>query len=198
MGKKWADLTEEERQRKRDFNRRYYENNRAKYKAQAKAWRAANPERARGISYASEKRHRARRIIYSTRLRARKQGVPYTITKQDIEKHLAPMTCAVTGVQLGWDLGPFTPSIDRIIPEHGYTPENIRIVCFAYNCFKNAWTDAECRFIARALVERAAPHGPNSGPGQTDPLKVQEPEQPAHHQEDWVQMFLPGLGPEER
>lgn len=46
----------------------------------------------------------------------------------------------------------FSPSIDRIVPDRGYVPGNIRFVLHAVNSMKNDGTDADMVMIARAIV----------------------------------------------
>lgn len=66
-------------------------------------------------------------------------------------------TCPLTGLKLDWAAqrsraapGPLAPSIDRIEPSQGYTPENTRIVSHFANIAKSVWTDTEFRLLVLA------------------------------------------------
>ena len=45
---------------------------------------------------------------------------------------------------------PFSPCIDRIVPELGYTPENCRIVCCIFNTCKFHWADEDVKTFVTA------------------------------------------------
>lgn len=67
--------------------------------------------------------------------RARKAGVPFSLTEDDI---LIPTYCPVFGCKLERKLGskgpgPTSPSLDRIIPDLGYVPGNIVVVSYRAN-----------------------------------------------------------------
>lgn len=69
--------------------------------------------------------------------RASKRGLPFTISKSDIK---VPQLCPVLGVALcrskrGFDQN--AASIDRIVPELGYTKENIQVISMRANTMKN-------------------------------------------------------------
>jgi len=68
--------------------------------------------------------------------------------------------CALSGIEfrrnVGMGPGPFSPSIDRIQPELGYTKGNCRFILHAINAMKGSGSDEEMLLIARALVSRAA------------------------------------------
>lgn len=46
----------------------------------------------------------------------------------------------------------FSPSIDRIVPALGYTPENCRFILWAVNAFKHDGTDDDMYRVAEALI----------------------------------------------
>jgi len=46
---------------------------------------------------------------------------------------------------------PHQPSLDRIIPELGYTKGNVQLVCLMYNLCKNIWSDEEVKQFAKAI-----------------------------------------------
>jgi hypothetical protein len=64
--------------------------------------------------------------------------------------------CALSDIEfrrnVGMGPGPFSPSIDRIRPELGYTKGNCRFILHAINAMKGSGSDEEMLQIARALV----------------------------------------------
>ncbi len=63
--------------------------------------------------------------------------------------------CAVSGLAFKKDRprrAPFAPSIDRIDPKKGYTPENCQLVAYIVNCAKNQFTVDEFVTMCRAVV----------------------------------------------
>lgn len=89
-------------------------------------------------------------MFYDARKRAIARGLPFTITPEDIR---IPSECPVLGITLTWD-GPrdTRPSLDRVKPEAGYTPENIQVISFRANRIKSDATAAELRAVL-AYVE---------------------------------------------
>ena len=92
-------------------------------------------------------------MFYSARARAQRRGLPCSISPLDI---YIPECCPVLGVKLavgigrGRGVGPAnnSPTLDRIDPELGYVPENVRVISWRANRLKNDGTAAEHRRIA--------------------------------------------------
>lgn len=75
-------------------------------------------------------------MFYAARSRARKKGVPFSITPDDI---VIPETCPVFGtpIQLGCGRHHANgPALDRLIPELGYVPGNVEVISFRANFIK--------------------------------------------------------------
>lgn len=91
---------------------------------------ASNPDRPLWIMW------------HAARARARKEGVAFTISPDDI---FIPAHCPVCDVKLARSPGkqgggPTSPSLDRVVPEHGYQRENAWVICFGCNARKrNHW-----------------------------------------------------------
>jgi hypothetical protein len=97
------------------------------YAEYGRMWRLKDPtlEKERQC----RKKYRASRVefnmFYCARKRARKLGIPFTIVPDDI--HI-PTHCPVLGIKLERGIGkvePWSPSLDRLVPEMGYVPGNI-------------------------------------------------------------------------
>jgi len=91
---------------------------------------------------------------------AGKRLIPFDITPADI-LHLMKETdfrCAVSGIPLAKRVmpdgsrDPWAPSIDRIQSCHGYTFDNIRVVCLAANYAMNQWGADVLLRLARGVI----------------------------------------------
>ena len=96
--------------------------------------------------------YRARRAEYimwvAARYRAKKSGVACDLAIEDI---VFPEFCPVLGIKLErgskkWADG--SPSLDRIVPELGYTKGNVRIISWRANNLKRDGTAEEFERIA--------------------------------------------------
>lgn len=89
---------------------------------------------------------------YNARLRAKKKGLPFNITPDDI---VIPETCPVFGFRLeaGKGKGPTdtSPSIDRINPSLGYVRGNIQIISHKANKIKSSYTSEDILKVATYL-----------------------------------------------
>lgn len=95
--------------------------------------------------------------VHAARTRAREDGVEHTITQEWsklIWMEAKSLGCLISGLPfIPCERGPFSPSIDRIVPENGYTPENCRIILNGINGLKHTGTDEDVFTIAYAIVE---------------------------------------------
>ncbi|RZD49570.1 MAG: hypothetical protein CXT65_05205 [Methanobacteriota archaeon] len=77
-----------------------------------------------------------------------------------VKKRIQLGTCEASGVPFdlqskSGQLSPRTPTIDRIIPELGYTKENCRIICMALNTLFGTWGEgAAIEIILPYLTKR--------------------------------------------
>ncbi len=74
------------------------------------------------------------RMIERARYKHRNKATPFGLTIGLLREIAGRCKghCEVTGHALE-DSGPFRPSLDRIVPELGYVPGNVRIVCLITN-----------------------------------------------------------------
>ena len=89
-------------------------------------------------------------MFYDARKRAQKHGLPFTIEPSDIR---VSQFCPVLGIPMDGSDRNHVPSLDRIIPELGYTPQNICVISFRANRMKGDSSVDELRRII-AYVER--------------------------------------------
>lgn len=103
-------------------------------RALARDWYAANP---------------ARSMLASARKRAKKQGLPFDITIEDIK---IPPYCPALGIPLvpAASRGaptPNSPSLDRIKPELGYVKGNVIVVSLRANQIKSNASLEEIKMV---------------------------------------------------
>ena len=83
--------------------------------------------------------------------KCREQGIPFDITADDLMP--APLKCPVFGFKLDWYKdgrggADDSPSIDRLIPEEGYVPGNVKLISLKANRIKNDSDLSELRMVA--------------------------------------------------
>ena len=77
-------------------------------------------------------------IFWGAKSRAKKKNIPFSITFDWLKEQFIKQNglCCLTGIKL--ECGekgktPFSPSLDQIVPNSGYTTNNCRLVCTAIN-----------------------------------------------------------------
>lgn len=99
---------------------------------------------------------RALALVRYARMRAKRNGDACTITYEHVLPALERGTCDVTGLPFEMNAPrqmADSPSIDRIDPDKGYTPQNIQVVLWAYNSMRGNWGDAKLRQIIKAMPD---------------------------------------------
>lgn len=91
--------------------------------------------------------------------RAEKFNIPFELDREFIKAKLDKGICEVSGLEFEakfsdvYKVHPYTPSLDRIDPDKGYTKDNTRMVCFIVNRAKSDWTDEILFTMAKGIVE---------------------------------------------
>lgn len=116
-----------------------------------------NRERKLTSKWYAEHKHqwhtRAIFMVAAIKQRAIRKGIPYSLSWQWLEEQVEK-GCAFTGMPFELISGsPWYPSVDRINPLKGYTPENCRVVVSMYNYMRNRWSDMACVKLAVRIVE---------------------------------------------
>lgn len=102
---------------------------------------------------------RAKTLFKSANRRAGKFNEPISVDVDFIQEKLEFGFCEVTGIKFDfsphseYDKNPYSPSIDRIDSNKGYTKENTQIVIWQYNLMKGEITKEELLVICKILVE---------------------------------------------
>ena len=136
----------------REYHRKRYEANPEKNRERARKWREANPEKSRERSRKWGKANPEKRFLIHAKNRARKKGVPFSLTPQDIT---IPARCPVFGTKLlqgKGKVGPNSPTLDRIEPSLGYVKGNIVVMSQRANSIKNNASPEELAKVSRFLT----------------------------------------------
>lgn len=109
-----------------------------------RAWQALHPK-PRKLRKPARIWTTEEKLWRSAKLRAEKKGVPFTITPADIK---IPDVCPALGLRLQSKVGrggalDCSPSLDRLVPSLGYTPENIRVISYLANAIKYTASSTE-------------------------------------------------------
>lgn len=97
----------------------------------------------------------ASRLLALTKYRARKRGIPFDLTSEDVA---IPAFCPVLGLPLfrnsgGRAQGPNSPTVDRISPSLGYVQGNVRVISSRANAIKSDSTPEELLRVAAYMQE---------------------------------------------
>lgn len=90
----------------------------------------------------------ARSLWRSARRRAREKGLPFNISPHDV---IVPQYCPVLGIELVMGTGvshDASPTLDKIVPDKGYTKGNVVVVSNRANRIKSDATVDELRRLA--------------------------------------------------
>lgn len=160
-------MEEEDKIKKRAYQKKYRDNNKEKIYLQNKEWRERNIEREKlraaeyrannreTIAVLNRKHYEAcpeSRILSNIKMRCRKNGIPFDLVIDDIRP---PSHCPVLGIELrrnhkGSKVGPSSnsPAVDRIEPTKGYVRGNVLVVSHLANCIKQNATPDQIRKVA--------------------------------------------------
>lgn len=110
--------------------------------------------------YKQDNGYRARTILWAKEKYCNERGLPYDLDVPWMVEKLEEGRCEVTGLPFDTERGDqyknnYTPSLDRLRADKGYTKDNVRLVLWMYNAAKAEGTDADVLNMAFALVRRA-------------------------------------------
>jgi hypothetical protein len=98
-----------------------------------------------------KKDDRRYKMFHNAQHRAKRKGIPFTITIDDI---IIPETCPLLGILLvstNDKRDPRNPSLDQIVPGKGYTPDNIQVISYRANVLKWDATLQELELLVENL-----------------------------------------------
>lgn len=117
-----------------EAQRNYYKENREKLTEQRRQWGARNPEKS---------------LLILAKARAKKANLDFNIDVSDIT---IPQFCPVLGMELKRSEGQVaqnSPTVDRIIPELGYTKGNVQVISYLANRMKTDATEEQLLNFAK-------------------------------------------------
>jgi len=127
--------------------KRYRERNAEKVRAALYTYRERNPKKIAEIKRRSMWKHPERRLLQLARERAKKQGLPFLLTINDIT---IPDVCPALGIPIGITpvrMSDNSPTLDRIDNTLGYVPGNVRVISWRANRVKSNATLADLRLL---------------------------------------------------
>jgi len=122
--------------------------NRKEWETRVKAETGVAPRNARAKKHFE--RNPADSLLATAKRRARRKGMDFNITREDIP---IPEFCPILGVKLTFTktpnaINPSAPSIDRVDSKKGYIKGNVQIVSHRANILKRDLSLEECEAIA--------------------------------------------------
>jgi len=157
---------------------KWYHKNKAKVDARAKItapqWRANNPEKAKAIRQRAEEKLRKDperlkadkerrrqyrktnpklKLLNDAKYRARKQGLDFTLTLENLPSDEGYCPILGTPFERGGAArrAGVSPTLDRIDNLKGYTPDNVWFISHRANLLKGSGTADEHEAIAKAM-----------------------------------------------
>lgn len=104
------------------------------------------------------KKFKLKKLFYYSKARSKEKKLEHTITYEWLVNECHNNICAATGRTFDYDpnyyRNPYGPSIDRSDISKGYTPENCRLVIWAYNCGKAHYTDKDLYKMCKAFIKK--------------------------------------------
>lgn len=114
-----------------------YQSDPERFKEETRIWQLNNPEKVKKYKADYKARNPLRSLLHAAKKRAAQYNVPYDLVFEDI---IVPAECPILGIALQHNkgkVGDNSPSVDRIIPELGYTKTNIRVISYKANRYKS-------------------------------------------------------------
>jgi hypothetical protein len=110
-----------------------------------KSYYAKNKEELKAVQKQKYRKDPLRYLIYAAKDRAKKLGIQFDLKYEDV---VMPDVCPIFGTP--FEVGNKTTgaSLDRIIPELGYTRGNVAVISFRANRIKNNATADELERVA--------------------------------------------------
>lgn len=102
----------------------------------------------------SDLHRRANIIKTACAKRSRQNNFEFDLTTEWIKRGIKE-GCELTGTIFNMEdtKSPFSPSVDRIDSNKGYTQENCRVIVLIANLAKNNWNDEALYILAERLLE---------------------------------------------
>lgn len=142
----------------RDYAKQYKQKNQERIAQLNRDWRSLHREQQALYkkAYYQTPKGVCVELCRSAKRRASKKKVPHAITAKQLHDLWVEQEgcCVLTGVplQTRGGLTYDSPSVDRKEPKQGYTPRNIRLVCYGMNCCLHDFGEDFFRPLAKNLI----------------------------------------------
>jgi len=152
---------EANREEYKEYNNKYYADNAEKLREVARQYRLENGDQVRRKEREYYQNYPGKLLLKCARQRARRFGLPFTITLEDIVK-IIPLDgqCPITKEPFERGVGKVgqrSMTLDRINPTLGYVPGNIAVISHLANTMKQNCMDAGAFRRLADYLESAAP-----------------------------------------
>lgn len=124
--------------------------------------KGATYNRTKTAEYRKTPKGRAKLLLFFATRRARDAGLNFELSESEVSEKIMRGRCEATGLPFDLEPGPFrhhanpwAPSLDRRDSSKGYTPDNVQVVCAAYNYAKSEWSVDVLLRLARAIIDAA-------------------------------------------
>ncbi len=127
----------------------YYKENRTNILSKAKRNCSKNRPHKNAVKRAGIRKNPISYILWQIKARAKRDGIAFNLSHEDI---IIPKFCPVLGIELKISDGKSSfcsPSVDRIIPNLGYTKGNISIISHRANTIKSDATSIEIEKVLK-------------------------------------------------
>jgi hypothetical protein len=94
--------------------------------------------------------------------RAKRANLPFSLSKEWVKGRIDLGHCELTGIEFNSAIlckgremqkrNPYAPSVDRIVPELGYTDDNCRVILWGLNAALGNWGEDVLEVIADAFL----------------------------------------------
>ena len=92
-----------------------------------------------------------KRMLYRAKARAERKGIHFNLEECDVS---IPDVCPLLGIPFIFNEGkptPHSPSLDRIVPDLGYTKGNVLVISMRANAAKNDLSLGELKLLVENL-----------------------------------------------
>lgn len=142
------------KERIKEHQRQYYQRNKEKIKEDQRRRKKQNKEVLKEYYLQYRDQNKEKRLLQRARQRAKNKNIPFNIGVEDV---FIPEVCPILGVKLevasGGAPAAGSPSLDRIVPEKGYTKGNVQVISYRANLIKTNATADEIMAVAKYMKE---------------------------------------------
>jgi hypothetical protein len=95
-----------------------------------------------------------KKMLNNAKGRAKRKGIKFDLSIKDIinHKNVCPISLCLVGINYSGTQYLFSPSIDRIDSNKGYTSDNIQITSYWANLAKNKFSDEEAKSYFQSAI----------------------------------------------